>query len=80
MMYIAFSLCTAILAAGKAGRLASAKVASVVLTTGLVLVLVPLCQARFANGGLGVMYAMVIGELLTLVATASSSAKLSTLA
>jgi O-antigen/teichoic acid export membrane protein len=68
LMYVDFSLCTAILAAGKAGRLASAKVASVILTTGLVFVLVPLCQARFANGGLGVMYAMVIGELLMLVA------------
>ncbi len=30
--------------------------------------LVPLCQARLGNGGLGVMYAMVTGELLMLIA------------
>ena len=53
LMYVDIFLSVAILAAGKAGRLASAKVASVVLTTGLVFVLVPVCQARFANGGLG---------------------------
>jgi hypothetical protein len=58
----------AILAAGNAGRLAIIKVASVVLTAGLVFTLVPICQARLANGGLGVMYAMVIGELFMLVA------------
>jgi len=68
LMYVDMFLGMAILAAGKAGRLAGAKVASVVITTGLVFVLVPLCQARFANGGLGVMYAMVIGESLMLVA------------
>jgi len=68
LMYVNLFLSTAIVAAGKAGRLAGAKVASVVLTTGLVFVLVPLCQARFANGGLGVMYAMTIGELLMFVA------------
>ncbi len=61
-------LAGAILAAGKSGRLASVKVASVLLTTALVFVLVPICQTRFANGGLGVMYAMVVGELLMLVA------------
>jgi len=68
LLYVDLFLGTAIVAVGKAGRLASAKVASVVLTTGLVFVLVPLCQARFANGGLGVMYALAIGELLMLVA------------
>jgi O-antigen/teichoic acid export membrane protein len=67
LMYIDIFLSSAILAAGNAGRLASAKAASVVLTTGLVIVLVPLCQARLGNGGLGVMYAMTIGELLMLV-------------
>jgi O-antigen/teichoic acid export membrane protein len=68
LMYVDVFLGTAILAAGRAGPLAGAKVASVVVTTGLVFVLVPLCQARFGNGGLGVMYAMTIGELLMLVA------------
>jgi len=68
LMYVDVFLATAIVAAGKAGRLAGAKVASVVLTTGLVFVLVPFCQARFANGGLGAMYAMAIGELLMVLA------------
>jgi O-antigen/teichoic acid export membrane protein len=68
LMYVDVFLSMVIVAAGTAGRLAVAKVASVVLTTGLVFVLVPLCQTRFGNGGLGVMYAMAIGELLMLVA------------
>jgi O-antigen/teichoic acid export membrane protein len=67
LMYVDVFLASAIVAAGKAKRLAGAKAAQVVLTTGLVFVLVPVCQARFANGGLGVMYAMAIGELLMLV-------------
>jgi O-antigen/teichoic acid export membrane protein len=68
LMYVDVFLATAILAAGKAGSLASAKVASVVLTTGLVFILVPVCQSRFGNGGLGVMFATAIGELLMLTA------------
>lgn len=68
LMCLDVFLATAILAAGNARRLAGVKVASVVVTTGLVLVLVPWCQARFANGGLGVMYAMAIGEMLMLIA------------
>jgi O-antigen/teichoic acid export membrane protein len=68
LMYVDVFLATAILADGKAGRLASAKIGSVVLTTGLVFVLVPLCQGRFGNGGLGVMYAMAGGECLMLIA------------
>jgi O-antigen/teichoic acid export membrane protein len=68
LMYVDVFLATAILAAGKASRLASVKVAAVILTSALVFVLVPVCQARFANGGLGVMYAMAIGEMLMLVA------------
>jgi O-antigen/teichoic acid export membrane protein len=68
LMYIDIFLGRAIFAAGRAGRLAGAKVASVVVTAGLGFVLVPLCQARFGNGGLGVMYAMLVGELLMFVA------------
>lgn len=70
LMYVDVFLSMVIVAAGKAtGRLAIAKVGSVVLTTGLVFVLVPLCQTRFANGGLGVMYALAIGELVMLAAS-----------
>jgi O-antigen/teichoic acid export membrane protein len=68
LMYVDVFFATAILAAGKAGRLASAKIGAVVLTTALVVVLVPLCQTHFQNGGLGVMYAMASGEFLMLTA------------
>jgi len=66
-LYVDVYLGVAIVAAGKAGRLAGAKVISVVVTSALVFVLVPFCQARFANGGLGVVYATVIGEALMVV-------------
>lgn len=69
LLYVDMFFTVVILALGKAGRLAGAKVASVVLTTGLAIVLVPICQARFSNGGLGVMHALVAGELLMAVAS-----------
>jgi O-antigen/teichoic acid export membrane protein len=68
LMYVDLFFATAILSAGKAGRLASTKVAVVVITTALVFVLVPICQARFANGGIGVMFALATGELLMVAA------------
>ncbi len=68
LMYVDMLMGMAIVAAGKSVKLAIVKVGVVALTTGLVFVLVPLCQARFANGGLGVMYALAIGELMMLVA------------
>jgi O-antigen/teichoic acid export membrane protein len=68
LMIVDMFLSTTILAAGKSGPLASCKIASVVVTTGLAFLLVPICQERFANGGLGLMYAMSIGEMLMLVA------------
>jgi PST family polysaccharide transporter len=69
LMYVDVFMSMAILAAGRASRLALAKLASVVFTAGLTFALVPLYQARFDNGGLGAMYAMAIGELLMLVAS-----------
>jgi O-antigen/teichoic acid export membrane protein len=57
-------LSTAVLAVNRSGRLASAKIVSVIVTTALIFVLVPICQKHFANGGLGVAYAMVVGESL----------------
>jgi len=68
LMIVDMFLTTAILASGKTARLAGCKVASVILTTGLAFMLVPICQARYGNGGLGVMYAMTIGEMLMLIA------------
>lgn len=69
LMFIDMFLAAALLAAGKAGQAAIWMVGSVILKIGLAFFLVPLCQARFANGGLGVMYAMAIGELPMLFAS-----------
>jgi O-antigen/teichoic acid export membrane protein len=69
LMYVAILLSMAVVAAGKAGRLAGMKVVAVLLTTALVFVLVPLCQERLGNGGIGVMVAMLGGELMMVVAS-----------
>lgn len=68
LMYVDIFLGMTAVASGKAGRLAVFKVVTIVITTGISLVLVPLCQAKFGNGGLGVMYALTIGELLMMLA------------
>jgi O-antigen/teichoic acid export membrane protein len=68
LMYIDLFFSHAILAAGRAGRLAGAKVSAVGVTIALEFLLVPFCEARFGNGGLGVMYAMAIGEFVMLAA------------
>jgi O-antigen/teichoic acid export membrane protein len=68
LMYIDLFFSHAILAAGRAGSLASAKVAVVGVTIALEFFLVPFSEARFGNGGLGVMYAMSLGELAMLAA------------
>ena len=70
LMYIDVFLGGAILAAGKSPRLAAAKVASIVVTAGAAIVLVPWCQAHFGNGGLGIAYATVAGEVLMVCASA----------
>ncbi len=64
LVYIDLLLGNAILASGRAGWLAIAKVTAVVVMTALEFVLIPLCQARFANGGIGIMLAMTAGELV----------------
>jgi O-antigen/teichoic acid export membrane protein len=68
LLYVNLFLGTAIVALGRSGWMASAKIASVVVMTILVFILVPLCQSRYGNGGLGVMYATTIGESLMLIA------------
>jgi PST family polysaccharide transporter len=68
LLYVDMMLSYAIFAVGRAGQLAAAKVAAVIVTTGLELILIPLCQARFGNGGIGIMLAMAAGELLMVVA------------
>ena len=68
LLYVDMMFGHAILAVGKAGRLAIAKVAAVVITTGLEFVLIPFCQARFGNGGIGIMLAMGVGEVAMVTA------------
>lgn len=55
---------TAIVAAGGERRLALAKIASVVVATALDLVLVPIAEVRFGNGGLGVVFSALGSELV----------------
>jgi O-antigen/teichoic acid export membrane protein len=64
LMYVSLFLSTVALALGKATRLATAKIIAVLMVVGLAFFLVPYCQERFGNGGLGVIYAMAIGELV----------------
>jgi O-antigen/teichoic acid export membrane protein len=54
----------ALLAANGAKALAAVKVASVVVSTALDVVLIPWCQARFGSGGIGVVVAFALSELV----------------
>jgi hypothetical protein len=69
LVFIDMMFGTAILATGRAVHLAGAKVISVAVTTVLEIVLVPLCQSRFDNGGVGVPLSSVGGELVMIAAT-----------
>lgn len=69
LMYANLFLSTTALALGKASQLAMSKIGAVALVVGLAFYLVPLCQERFGNGGLGVIFAMVLGEFLMVVAS-----------
>lgn len=69
LVFIDMMLCTAILAAGHAVRLAGAKMASIVVIAALELVLIPWCQARYGNGAIAVMLSFAIGELVMVGAT-----------
>jgi O-antigen/teichoic acid export membrane protein len=69
LMYVSLYLSMAALALRKASRLAAAKIVAVILVVVLTFFLVPYCQQRFGNGGLGVIYAMLVGELLIVCAS-----------
>jgi O-antigen/teichoic acid export membrane protein len=64
LMYVSLLLSTAAVAMRRASRLAIAKVIAVSMVVVLAYFLVPYCQQRFGNGGLGVIYAMAIGEFV----------------
>jgi O-antigen/teichoic acid export membrane protein len=53
-----------IYASGRGTGFAIAKVASVLLGTGLNILLIPFCQARYGNGGIGVVMSFAISELV----------------
>lgn len=55
-----------VLAAGRVGLFARAKAGALVVTTALVVLLIPICQHRFGSGGVGVMLACNGGELVML--------------
>jgi O-antigen/teichoic acid export membrane protein len=63
LVFIDMIFGAAIIAIGQAGRLAVAKVVAIVLVSAAELLLIPYCQARFGNGGLGVMAAFFVGEM-----------------
>jgi O-antigen/teichoic acid export membrane protein len=57
---------SAITAAGKTKEIAVVKVLSVAVSTGLNFLLIPLCQARLGNGGIGLILASGFTEFLML--------------
>jgi len=64
LIYIDMLFGYALLALGKAAQLAKAKVLAVVVTTAVELLLIPLFQAWFSNGAVGIVIAMACGELV----------------
>lgn len=68
LLFVDVLLGTVVVAAGRAGALAAAKVVNVVAATGLELLLIPYFQARAGNGGIGVVVAFAASELLMFVA------------
>jgi O-antigen/teichoic acid export membrane protein len=68
LLYVDMMFGQAIMAMGRAGLLAWVKLASVLVTTALEFALIPWSQARYANGGIGLMLALAGGELLMVVA------------
>src|SRR5262249_34424744 len=68
LVYVGMMFGQAILARGRTAPLAWVKVTSVVVATALEFVLIPWSQARFENGGVGVVFALAGGEVLMVVA------------
>jgi PST family polysaccharide transporter len=64
LIYIDMVFGYAIVAAGKAGPLAKAKVIAVLVGIAVELALVPWFQTRFGNGGIGIVVGLAAGELV----------------
>ena len=57
-----------IIAAGRTRQMAAVKLLSVAVSTGLAILLIPVCQARLGNGGIGTVLAFGCSEVLMLTA------------
>jgi O-antigen/teichoic acid export membrane protein len=68
LIYIDMLFGHVILAVGRAVHLAGAKVMTVLVTTLLEVLLIPVCQSRFGNGGIGVMLSLAGGEVMMIAA------------
>ncbi|MDP3939878.1 MAG: flippase [Deltaproteobacteria bacterium] len=68
LVFINIILGTAIMAANRQSAWASSKGLCVLLVIGLNAALIPLCQTRFGNGGIGSASAMLFTEVVMLVA------------
>jgi len=64
LLFVDILLGNVIYASGGGTGFAIAKVASVAVGTGLDVLLIPLCQQRYGNGGIGVMIAFALSELV----------------
>ena len=68
LVFINMMLTVVIYAIGRGTGFAVAKIASVLVGTGLDILLIPLFQERFGNGGIGVVVAFVLSEFVVLAA------------
>jgi O-antigen/teichoic acid export membrane protein len=66
LLFVDILLGRALLAANGARALATLKVASVVLSTALNVVLIPWFQANYGNGGMGIIIGFALSELIML--------------
>jgi O-antigen/teichoic acid export membrane protein len=64
LLFLDVVLATAILAVGRSRLLAMAKVVNLIIVAGLNVLLIPHFQARYGNGGIGVVVAFSIGEVV----------------
>jgi O-antigen/teichoic acid export membrane protein len=67
LIYVDMMFGYAILAVGKAAQLAKTKIVAVIITTAAELLLIPFFQERTGNGGIGIMLALALGELVMIV-------------
>lgn len=68
LFFIGMSFSSAVTAAGKTKELAIAKVLSVAVSTGLNFVVIPICQARLGNGGIGLVLDFGASEIVMIFA------------